>query len=476
MVSIRTKLIFTFCIFFFLCTAISIGTVWMLSEIEKKIEFLEISNSFRVEIQQVRRFEKNFLLYGTNLNDASDHMKAAESIITRNTDTIKKILGQDQLEVMINYMTKYRNLIDLLGRENDIIANSNLLRQYGSQMVDFAEEFAQKERDAVTRLLRFTKQMPVVFIAVFAILLVTIYITLTRQLLLSLNRFMNYTKRIGDGDFSPIQTVGNERDEFSKLAEAFNQMVGELDNRHEILIQSHKLRAIGTLVAGVAHELNNPLNNSMLTACVLKEEFDDLTDKERLEMVDDLIQETERSQRIVRDLLDFARERETDIKPLAIEQIVDDSIRLVANQIRLARVTIDKRYETDLPVVHGDEQMLKQVFVNLILNAVDVLPPKGNILVAVHKSCQKGYLSVEVRDNGPGMPEHIKARIFEPFFTTKSRGKGVGLGLSVSRGIIRKLGGYIEVFSNAKTGTTFRVSLPTTDVPSIMMSESDSLQ
>jgi signal transduction histidine kinase len=204
---------------------------------------------------------------------------------------------------------------------------------------------------------------------------------------------------------------------------------------------------------------------------MLKEDLKTLTTDEKTEMIDDIIHETERSQRIVRELLNFARENKTDIKPLKIEEIMSDSIRLVANQVRLAKVSISLDFVKDLPPIHGDEQMLKQVFVNLILNAVDVLPPQGAIAISIHKQGKPGFITVDISDNGPGIPEHIQTRIFEPFFTTKSMGKGVGLGLSVSRGIIRKLGGYISFKSSAGKGTTFTVSFPTTDVPSIIMSE-----
>jgi signal transduction histidine kinase len=183
-------------------------------------------------------------------------------------------------------------------------------------------------------------------------------------------------------------------------------------------------------------------------------------------MVADLIGETERAQGIVRNLLDFARESETTMKPLAIDELMEDSIRLVASQVKLSKVRLETAFQQDLPTVHGDEQMLKQVFVNLILNAVDVLLPRGKILIAINNSSRKGYLSVAVTDNGPGMPEHVLDQIFDPFFTTKSKGKGTGLGLSVSQGIVRKLGGFIRVKSVVNAGTTFTIFLPTTNVPS----------
>jgi signal transduction histidine kinase len=236
-------------------------------------------------------------------------------------------------------------------------------------------------------------------------------------------------------------------------------------------VESHKLRAVGTLVAGVAHELNNPLNNTMLTASMLQEDFQDLTHAEKQEMINDIIKETERSQKIVRNLLDFARESETQSIPLHIDEILNGSIRLVANQLKFKKVNLTTNFVKNLPPVHGDAQALQQVFINLIFNAADALKEKGEIVVSTSKNDKDDYVIVEVKDDGPGIPEHILSRIFEPFFTTKTHGKGTGLGLSVSRGIIRKLGGYIRVKSKLGEGSTFSVFLPITNIPSNFSTE-----
>jgi signal transduction histidine kinase len=224
----------------------------------------------------------------------------------------------------------------------------------------------------------------------------------------------------------------------------------------------------------VAHELNNPLNNITLTSAVLQEEFRTLDDGAKLEMIQDLLHETERAQRIVRNLLDFARESETKLQPIRIEQTIEESIHLVGNQIKLSKIRVETDIPADLPAVHGDAQMLKQVFVNLLLNAVEALaaaeerPERGTIRVRVQRDPRQGYLAVLVEDDGPGIPEHLLSRIFDPFFTTKQKRKGTGLGLSVSQGIVRKLGGHLEVQSRPGAGTTFTVFLPTTDMPSSM--------
>lgn len=467
--SIRTKLIVSFIIFFILSSTISIGVFWMLSEIEEKIDFLEIANSYMVEIQQARRFEKNYLLYGTNLKDASEHVEKAGSIFAKNKNTIEKTLGHAHFLTMTDYLNKYQSQIRLLGSSQKDKADTNILRESGSRMLNFADEFVKKERQSIGRLLKIAKRTPSVFTGVLIFFLGFAFMFFMHQLVFSLNSFMTYTKRIGEGDFSQIKFERGNKNEFSKLAEAFNHMVTELNNRYEILVESQKLRAIGTLVAGVAHELNNPLNNSMLTASVLKEDYNDLSDEEKMEMIDDLIHETERSQRIVKDLLDFARENKVRMQPIEIGTLLEDSVRLTANQMKMGRVSLEMNIENNLPMIHGDLQMLKQVFVNLIINAIDAMEKGGIIKVSVLKNAHPGYLGIKVEDNGPGIPDHVRSRIFEPFFTTKSKGKGVGLGLSVSRGIIRKHDGFIDCMSVVGQGTAFNIFLPVTELPSKRM-------
>ena len=462
-ISIRVKVAVSFSLFFILSFTIIGWSYWILTKLERKIEFLEIADKYLVEIQQARRFEKNYLLYRTDLKDALEPLKKADAILTQNSKKIETILGPEHFKTMVSYMAKYHDQLLLLGKTQNDGQRDNvvpMLRKFGGQMVSFATEFVEKEQSSVRRMFLLAKRIPLYFMSLLFVLMVSVLGFLMRQLLLTLNRFMEYTKRIGEGDFTPIMPTRKYRDEFTKLAEAFNHMTKELDHKHRVLLESHKLRAIGTLVAGVAHELNNPLNNTLLTASMLNEDFATLSDPEKTEMINDVINETERARRVVKNLLDFAREGETEFAPLRIDKMVEDSTRLVANQVKFAKVNLTVKSEPDLPQVYGDEQKLKQVFVNLILNAVDVLKTGDRIRIQVKNDKPAGGVLVTVQDNGPGIPADIQARIFDPFFTTKAQSKGTGLGLSVSRGIIQKLGGEISLTSEQNRGTTFTVSLP----------------
>jgi len=287
---------------------------------------------------------------------------------------------------------------------------------------------------------------------------------LSRQILGPLNQIIKYTQRIANGDFTPELPSRPYRDEFSALILAMNRMLEELSQRQAILVQSHKLRAVGTLTAGVAHELNNPINNLTLTAHMLLEEYKDLSDAERLDMINDLASQSDRAQKIVRNLLDFARESESKIEPLDLGQIIEETVQLAGNQIKISRAHLDISILSNLPRVHGDRQQLCQVFLNILLNALDVTPKGGRIQISVAHE-EPNFLAVKINDNGPGIPEHILHNIFDPFFTTKNKGKGTGLGLSVSQGIVARHGGEIRVSSKVGLGTTMSVILPITTIP-----------
>jgi two-component system, NtrC family, sensor kinase len=467
-VSVRMRISVAFALIFALCVAVTLWSMYAVSAIQQKIRFLELADSYTSEVQEARRYEKNFLLYGTAIEEALAHLDRADELLQQNLGDARQVLGNSTTGTMQRLAQGYRAELERLGREPNLGREPVVeteLRRSGAQMVALAQQFRDKEREAVDRILTFARRVPVVFLGLVLAMMTFVGAFLARQIIGSLRRFTDYAARIGAGDFTPIIPIRKYRDEFSQLALALNRMVRELEHREQVLVETHKLRAIGTLVAGVAHELNNPLNNVMLTAAWLDEQKDEMPPSERQEMVKDIISQTERSQKIVRNLLDFARESETSIEPLDLGAIVDEAVQLVANQVRMRKVRLGVTLADNLPPVHGDRQLLCQVLVNLILNALDVLGPSGRIAVRTRRAEQDGFLAVDVSDDGPGIPPHILPQIFDPFFTTKPKGKGTGLGLSVSLGIVRKLGGTISVRSRAGEGATFSVLLPATSVP-----------
>jgi len=289
-----------------------------------------------------------------------------------------------------------------------------------------------------------------------------LYITnfLARQLLAPLGRMVNAAERVAKGDFTPLRPARRYRDEFTGLALAINHMMQELNRRQDALVEAQKLRAVGTLTAGIAHELNNPINNISLTAEAMLEDAETLTSEQRLELCHDLLTQAERAQGIVKNLLDFSRQRDVHVEPLDLGALLRSTEKLAGNQIKLAGARLELDVPDDVPAVRGDGQQLAQVFVNLYLNALDAAASGGLIRVSVRRPAREpGFVQVDVSDNGKGIAPDVLPFIFDPFFTS-GKAKGTGLGLSVSHGIVAKHGGDIHVTSSPGTGTTFSVRLP----------------
>jgi two-component system NtrC family sensor kinase len=472
---IRTRLALGFLSLFVVAIAVTVAAYVMLSRLEVRLRFLEGADRYTVEIQQARRFEKNYFLYGTNLQDVQEHLANARSLLTSTESDAIQILPASSIRRMREHLDRYELLIDRLTRLGTGTAGSEersaieaQLRTHGSQAIAFAFELAQQERLSVDRTLSLFKKLPFFFLAALLVLSVLIANFLGRQMVGPLTRLVSAAGRIAQGDFTPMQPARWYRDEFSNLASALNTMVAELARRQNVLVQSHKLRAVGTLTAGVAHELNNPINNIMLTAEMLKEDYQDLSDAARLDMVNDLVEQAGRSQKIVRNLLDFARERKIQPERLDLVELLRTSASLTVSQIKLTGARIAMKIPDNLPPVHGDGQSLSQVFLNLLLNASEHGAGKGGSITVSAEEAQEGdFVLVRVSDDGPGIPPHVLPYIFDPFFTTKSKGRGTGLGLSVSLGIMRQHGGDIRVESVPGEGATFTVLLPTVKIPNV---------
>ena len=467
---IRTRLGLGYLSFLVLTIGVTIAAWVLLTRLEEQLRFLELADHYTMEIQQARRFEKNFFLYHTNLSEVKEHLTNARDLL----GAMEPLLDPGELRRMRAMLADYRKLVDTLATMEarqgspapaDFEAIEADMRQDGSQMVAFALDLAEKERRSVNTSIALFKRLPVAFLVVLLLLAIVTANFLARQMLGPLGRLMASTQRIAEGDFTPVAPTRRYRDEFSNFAVALNTMMRELARRQDVLVQSHKLSAVGTLTAGVAHELNNPINNITLTAEMLREDYRTLSDEERLDMVNDLVEQAGRAQRTVRNLLDFARESEITSQRIDLGELLSRTASLAANQIKLSGAKIAVELPSNLPPIHGDAQSLSQVFVNLLLNALDAVGKGGHVKIAANATREKGFVLVTVSDDGHGIPAHVLPNIFDPFFTTKSRGRGTGLGLSVSLGIIRQHGGDIHVESVPGVGTTFSVLLPAAMVP-----------
>jgi two-component system NtrC family sensor kinase len=291
-----------------------------------------------------------------------------------------------------------------------------------------------------------------------------------------LRELRDSAEAVGKGDFSRRVTVHSE-DECGELAQVFNQMTENLKNSREQLemtvetlkttqaqlIQSEKLSGIGEFIAGVAHELNNPLTSVMGFSELLQNAEVKPKDKHYLELIHKCAL---RCQKIVQALLGFARRSVPEQKAVCLNGLIEASVEILHYQLRTSNVEAIVNLDPNLPQAMVDPHQIQQVFVNLINNArqaIEAHQPKGVIKISTSRRGET--VLVMIQDNGPGIPEENLSKIFDPFFTTKEIGKGTGLGLSLVYGIIKEHGGTITPRSRPGEGATFIIELPVTSQP-----------
>ncbi len=228
----------------------------------------------------------------------------------------------------------------------------------------------------------------------------------------------------------------------------------ELEQAQAHLLRTEKLASLGQLSAGVAHEINNPLGTIMIYAHLLMKSLD--KDDHRREDIELIINEANRAKEIVQGLLSFARETKLRQGQMNVNDLLEDVLGLVHNQSLFHNIRIEKTFVEDMPVIIADETQLKQVFLNIILNAAQAM--EGNGKLTISTIIDKKHIKIKIQDTGPGIPPEIMGKLFSPFFTTKE--KGTGLGLAISYGIVERHGGKIDVNSELGNGSIFTVSLP----------------
>jgi signal transduction histidine kinase len=224
----------------------------------------------------------------------------------------------------------------------------------------------------------------------------------------------------------------------------------------EQAFQNEKLTSLGLLAAGVAHEVNTPLAVISNYIQMLAKQLP--SGDPRQQLIEKVVKQTFRASEIVNNLLNFSRTGATEFTEVNLNSVVEEVLTLVAHPFRTAQVRVTRNLQQELPAVLGSNNKLQQVFLNLFLNARDAMPSGG--IVEIRTAAHNGSVEVEIIDTGGGIPRENLHRIFDPFFTTKSSGRGTGLGLSVSYGIVKEHAGKVDVRSTPGKGTSFRLEFP----------------
>lgn len=438
--SLRQKITFGYAAIAILVVGLSVLSFLELRVLEEKIMAGERISEFFGFSLEIRRFEKNYFLYRqeADLVENRSYVGLARSLLQKEFSAFEAIFPLARIDHLTHNLERYATLMDEYARtaEPHELFEARI-RQSGKEIVTIAEELARAERKALQALLDRHRQMLIASVLSVVVLVIVIG---------------------------------------QRLIGTFNRALREMELRQGQLVRSEKLAALGTLLSGVAHELNNPLSNISTSCEILAEEINldgAAFQKELIGQIDD---ETWRARRIVRSLLDYAHHREFRKETLPLAPLLEETLRLVKGQVP-ARVHVVRQIADDLTVV-GDKQRLQQMFFNLIGNAVEAVGGAGEVSISARRlnaSLQPGSelamifgqcsgrgeaVEIEVRDNGHGIPVNILPRIFDPFFTTKEVGHGLGLGLFIVFEIVEEHGGCIAVESNPGQGTAFFVRLP----------------
>lgn len=292
--------------------------------------------------------------------------------------------------------------------------------------------------------------------------LISLY--LINRIVKPINEVVAASEIIAGGNYSKKLRVFREK-ELSYLSKAFNRMIDAIYDRdlkiketaHNQIAQSEKLASLGRLAAGIAHEINNPLTGVLAYSSMLK---DDLAGTRFVDDLNVIIDETLRCRKIVKEVLDFARETRLEKEHADINKLLNSAISIIEKHISFRKVHLIRNFSDNMPEILVDVNLMKSVINNLALNAADAMPDGGELTITTSYIDDENSVFISFRDTGSGIAKENLGRIFDPFFTTKDPGKGTGLGLAVIYGIIERHNGRITVHSEQGEGTEFIIKLP----------------
>ncbi len=460
--SLKVKLIYSFAIVFIVTALSSLAAIYSISKVEDKMELAELLDVLTQEILLVRQKEKNFLLYGNiqELEEAQSILADLESQIAHLDPLSLKYFSNTPKEIetykaLLKKITS-RDIPDTM--ENDL---KLALREQGHQLMGEILDTTKKLKDHLdAQVLRYKEiSFLLLWIAIPIGLLLCLF--LADWILEPIEYVREKAIKIMSGEIKaiPLEPVAYKCLECDGLVRSINKMLDTIESKQQQLVQSEKLAAIGKVTAGIAHEINNPLNNINLTAEVLLEDMDNMDPEERKEFIKDILVQTERAREIVHNLLQFSRMKKAAIRErVDLAQLIENTFALLKNELKITHTRVQSSFEKGVAFVLGNPNQLQQVLVNIILNAIQAMGEGGSLKVdlTVDKDKHKALISIE--DNGTGIPKEVIEHILEPFYTTKK--DGTGLGLSVSYGIVKDHKGDIRIESQEGKGTKVIIELP----------------
>jgi len=472
-ISLRRKIILSFWI------GVFVGTIiWGLSYhyhglLDQELQIMEKRHALFNTILEARRYEKNYFLYSEEnyIQQTLSYVVKAEEVL----DKIKSKPGeypsaQESREWMtdlekykdsLTTLLKLHKQIDSTGAPEEIreaIEREKLnLQTLGKTITVYVESTIAKEYKHAQNMIGKSKYYHLATFMALSVLAALTALFLIFNVDRPLKTIEKAIYKIAKGDYTNIPTISTG-DEFESLVTSLNDMIKELNKRSEIVLQTEKMASLGTLTSGVAHELNNPLNNISTSVQILLEELEDASPEYRKGLLLETEKQVERARDTVKALLEFSREGNFSPKMVHVENFIYQTLKLIKGEVP-PTVTLKLDVPEDIEA-NMDPRRIQHVLINLILNAAQAMEKGGELKITAFRQVNNGEVCIQVQDTGTGISEENLLKIFDPFFTTKDVGKGSGLGLSVCHGIIEQHGGRIEVSSTPGKGTTFSLFLP----------------
>mgnify|MGYP000913153612 CR=1 FL=1 len=460
--SLHAKILLGYCLVGLLFVALVVNALLQFRILEKKMGEQQRVSDFHDEVRYARRMEKNYLLYRKNA-DLAEAIERANNAVALLKQLPPQLSDSEIEEMGADTLERYRSLlVEMANADRRSKVSSEITDELivtGSRMLGIGEKLDTEARrlldeaaEAYHRDLRWT------IIAAIALALAA-GLLVTGAVVKPLRAIETSLSRVATGEAGRLDQASGDR-EVGSLTDAINRTLAELDERQKAITQSSRLVALGTMLSGVAHELNNPLSNISTSVQILLEEHSDLPPEMCHDLLAQIDGEVLRAQRIVSTLLDFARERRAERSVEPVRPLIEEVLQLTRNLTPPdAVISVEAADGVSIDV---DRQRFQQVLINLLQNAAGVIGPGGRIRIAARREYPtEGPLTlIEIEDNGPGIATENLPRIFDPFFSTKPVGKGTGLGLFIVHEIVGQHGGKVSVESEPGRGCRFSVRIP----------------
>ncbi len=477
--SLRRKIVLGYLMIAVLMLGASMFTFERLRVLEDKVYLGERAAELFDTTLEIRRFERNYFLHrqAADYQENARYVARTRELLELNKAAFEALEAPQQLvafrELLQIYPQRMAAYAAATGpAQVDVLERR--VRETGQQIVAIAETVSSAEHRVVRSSMASARTILVSGIGLIAVLIIVLGQALSRSVVLPLKEMQASVDAISRGAREKLSPPSRDR-EIVSIITAFNHMLRELEIRHKHLMRSEKLASMGTMLSGVAHELNNPLSNISTSCQILQEDVESMDPATREKFLTQIDSQTTRAKNIVRSLLDFSSDRPDRPETVALAALMEQTLSFIRGEI-----PVDTAIQVDIPAnlaLTADRQRLQQVLLNLIRNAVEAAGERGHVAVSARRhrvtedeagDAMQGsgcnvtgdVIDIAVHDDGPGIAGDVLPRIFDPFYTTKDVGEGMGLGLFVAFEIVEEHGGCISATSLPGQGSTFTLRLP----------------